>query len=216
MSEVYAKLSTINVNDHIKTKGSLKYLSWSFAWDNLMKIYPKSTYKIYEKEDINYFTDGRTCWVKVGVTVESIEHIEMLPIMDTRNKSILVNSVTSVDVNKTIQRALTKAIARHGLGIYIYAGEDLPTEEAPKIFTNAKQPQTQIQSDTQKAYHVEQVQYTVKDLKEKFDEYNLTSDMMKKFVSLFGVIKTDPATFTEIIDNFDDYFDKFQVHIMSE
>ena len=139
MSEVYKKLSAINVNNEIKTKGSLKYLSWSFAWDNLMKIYPASTYKVYEKDDVNYFNDGRSCWVKVGVTVESIEHIEMLPVMDFKNKAMPLNAVTSVDVNKTIQRALTKAIARHGLGIYIYAGEDLPTEEPLKEYISVEQ-----------------------------------------------------------------------------
>jgi hypothetical protein len=60
------------------------------------------------------------------VTVEGIEHIEYLPIMDYRNASIPVDKVVSTDVNKTIQRSLTKAVARHGLGLYIYAGEDIP------------------------------------------------------------------------------------------
>ena len=72
-------------------------------------------------------------WVKTGVTVNNIEHIEYLPVMDFKNKSIPVENVTSFDVNKTIQRSLTKACARHGLGLYIYAGEDLPEgEETPK------------------------------------------------------------------------------------
>ena len=62
------------------------------------------------------------------MTVNGIEHIEYLPVMDFRNKSIPLESVTSFDVNKTIQRSLTKAVARHGLGLYIYAGEDLPEE----------------------------------------------------------------------------------------
>lgn len=82
---------------------------------------------------MNYFTDGKTCWVKTGVTVVTeetkIEHIEYLPIMDFKNKSIPADSVTSFDVNKAIQRSLTKAVARHGLGLYIYAGEDLPEAE---------------------------------------------------------------------------------------
>lgn len=68
-----------------------------------------------------------TCYVKVGVTIEGLEYIEMLPVMDYRNKSIALDKVTSCDVNKTIQRAITKAIARHGLGLlYVYAGEDYP------------------------------------------------------------------------------------------
>ena len=75
---------------------------------------------------MNYHTDGRTCWVKTGVTINGLEHIEYLPVMDYANKSIPVERVTSFDVNKAIQRSLTKAVARHGLGLYIYAGEDLP------------------------------------------------------------------------------------------
>lgn len=77
---------------------------------------------------VNYFTDGRTCWVKVGVTVNGIEHIEELPIMDNRNKAIAASAISSTEVNKSIQRALTKAIARHGVGLYIYANEDLPMD----------------------------------------------------------------------------------------
>ena len=67
--------------------------------------------------------------MKTGVTIEGIEHIEYLPVMDFRNQSISADKVTSFDVNKSIQRSLTKALARHGLGLYIYAGEDLPESE---------------------------------------------------------------------------------------
>lgn len=131
----FQRLSQVNVNDHVEKKNNLSYLSWSYSWSELKSRYPMSTYTIYERDDgVNYFTDGRTCWVKVGVTVptgeQNIEHVEHLPVMDFRNNSIPVDKVTSYDVNKAIQRALTKAIARHGLGIYIYAGEDLPISES--------------------------------------------------------------------------------------
>lgn len=128
MSENYfAVLNAINVNDKTEKKNGLTYLSWAWAWGEIKKRYPGATYTIYENADgMNYHTDGRTCWVKTGVTVAGIEHIEYLPVMDHRNKSIPVNAVTSFDVNKAIQRSLTKACARHGLGLYIYAGEDLP------------------------------------------------------------------------------------------
>lgn len=75
---------------------------------------------------------------------------------------------------------------------------------------------TQIQSDAQKAYHVEQLQYTVQDLHQKYKEYDLGVDDMKKFNNIFGVIKTDPNTFKDIIDNFDDYFDKFQAETVND
>jgi hypothetical protein len=132
---VFETLNKINVNDKTEQKNGLTYLSWAWAWGEAKKQYPEASYTIYENnEGWNYFTDGRTCWVKTGVTIEGLEHIEYLPVMDYRNKSITVDNVTSFDVNKAIQRSLTKALARHGLGLYIYAGEDLPDGgEEPKV-----------------------------------------------------------------------------------
>lgn len=126
---VFETLNKIDVNEHTEAKNGLTYLSWAWAWAELKKHYPEATYTVYE--DANgciYHTDGRTAWVKTGVTVEGIEHIEYLPVMDFKNRSIPLENLTSFDVNKAIQRSLTKAVARHGLGLYIYAGEDLPEE----------------------------------------------------------------------------------------
>jgi hypothetical protein len=129
----YELLSKVNVNEHTEKKNGLTYLSWAWAWGELLKAFPDSTYTIYENKDgWCYHTDGKTCWVKTGVTVEGKEYIEMLPVMDFKNRSIPADQVTSFDVNKAIQRSLTKAVARHGLGLYIYAGEDLPDGEEPE------------------------------------------------------------------------------------
>lgn len=128
-SSVFETLSKVNVNDKVELKNKMKYLSWADAWGETKKLYPNMTSKVYETESgMNYFTDGRTCFVKVGVTIEGLEHIEYYPVTDYRNVSIPFAKVTSFDVNTAIQRGLTKAIARHGLGLYIYAGEDLPEE----------------------------------------------------------------------------------------
>lgn len=139
---VFATLNAINVNEHVEKKSNgrveLSYLSWAWAWAEIKKAYPEAFYTIYENADgWNYHTDGRTCWVKTGVTIEGLEHVEYLPVMDNRNKSIPVNEVTSFDVNKAIQRSLTKAAARHGLGLYIYAGEDLPESVANDTLNDA-------------------------------------------------------------------------------
>ena len=131
MDNYFNDLYAVNVNGHTEKKNGLTYLSWAWAWGEIKKRHPDATYTVYENADgWNYHTDGRTCWVKTGVTVNGIEHIEYLPVMDYKNKSISIENVTSFDVNKAIQRSLTKACARHGLGLYIYAGEDLPEEEA--------------------------------------------------------------------------------------
>lgn len=139
---VFATLNAINVNEHVEKKSNgcveLSYLSWAWAWAEVKKAYPEAFYTIYENADgWNYHTDGRTCWVKTGVTIEGLEHVEYLPVMDNRNKSIPANEVTSFDVNKAIQRSLTKAAARHGLGLYIYAGEDLPEAVANDTLNDA-------------------------------------------------------------------------------
>jgi hypothetical protein len=124
---VFATLNAINCNEHTEQKNGLTYLSWAWAWQMVKSKYPDANYTVYENADgWNYHTDGRTCWVKTGVTINGQEHIENLPVMDFRNASIPLDKVTSYDVNKAIQRSLTKACARHGLGLYIYAGEDLP------------------------------------------------------------------------------------------
>jgi hypothetical protein len=142
----FEKLNNVNVNDKTDERSGLTFLAWAYAWGELKKLYPMSFYTIYENaEGLFYHTDGKTCWVKTGVTVVDgelkLEHIEYLPVMDYRNKSILVDSVTSFDVNKAIQRSLTKAVARHGLGLYIYAGEDLPEAEKAQE-TPLKKPKT--------------------------------------------------------------------------
>lgn len=131
---VYEVLSSVNVNGHTEKKGNLTYLSWAWAWAEVKKAFPRATYTIYENANgMNYHTDGRTCWVKTGVTIDGLEHVEYLPVMDYNNKSIPFDKVTSFDVNKAIQRSLTKAVARHGLGLYIYAGEDLPEDQAKVV-----------------------------------------------------------------------------------
>lgn len=145
MAENYFKqLYDIDVSNKKKSKNGLNYLSWAAAWAEVKKMFPEATFKIYEQlikitettdgvETVReierpWFDDGKTGWVKTGVTINGIEHIEELPIMDFKNKSIVANNITSSDANKAVQRSLTKACARHGLGLYIYEGEDLPEE----------------------------------------------------------------------------------------
>ena len=133
----FKTLNDINVNEHVETKGQFSYLSWAWAWSELKKRFPDATYTVYENASgWNYHTDGRTAWVKTGVTVNGIEHIEYLPIMDNNNRALPLDRITSFETNKTIQRSLTKAVARHGLGLYIYAGEDIP--DAPDAAPEAK------------------------------------------------------------------------------
>lgn len=154
---VFETLNSIDVTGKTEKKNGLTYLSWAWAWGEIKKKYPETTYKVYEStEGRNYFTDGRTCWVKCSVTCGGIENIEYLPVMDYRNMSIHADKVTSMDVNKAIQRCVTKAIARHGLGLYIYAGEDLPEE-----MTCQTQQRSQPDAKPQPTECITQEQYAV-------------------------------------------------------
>jgi len=120
----FAKLSRIDVSNHVEKKGQLSYLSWAWAWGVLMEHYPDSNY-IFGDNEIH--ADGSVtvhCWLEV----EGIQRSMWLPVMDNRNKS--VQNPTSRDISDAKMRCLVKAIAMHGLGHYIYAGEDLPKAES--------------------------------------------------------------------------------------
>ena len=147
-NSVFETLASIDCSEHTEKKGNLTYLSWAWAWKMVKSHFPNASYTVYETHDgCIYFTDGKSCWVKTGVTIEGLEHIEYLPVMDSRNQSIPYADVTSFDVNRSIQRSLTKACARHGLGLYIYAGEDLPdsVDRPQSVQSNAVQPTQQRQ-----------------------------------------------------------------------
>jgi len=113
-------LSAIDCSQHIEKKGQLSYLSWAWAWSTLMENYPDASYKFFPP---SFFDDG-TCEISVSVTVKDKTHTMWLPVMDNRNNSIA--NPTSRNISDSRMRCLVKAIAMHGLGAYIYAGEDLP------------------------------------------------------------------------------------------
>ena len=142
----FKTLNDIDVTDFIEWKEytgkngkhyKLAFLSWAKAWEQAKLIYPDATYTIYENKvgdlTLNYFHDGRTAYVKCGVLIKGIEHIEYLPVMDKSSKASLpLEQITSFDVNTSIQRCLTKALARHGLGLSVYIGDDLPKGDEVK------------------------------------------------------------------------------------
>jgi hypothetical protein len=136
---VFKTLSSINLSSKVEKRGNLSYISWSTAWGAVKEHYPDVQRTVFETEGgVNYFTDGMTAFVKVGVTINNIEHLEYLPIMDIRNASIRLDKITSFDVNKAIQRCTVKALALHGLALNIYSKEEFfeePKAVAPKVAT---------------------------------------------------------------------------------
>jgi hypothetical protein len=136
---VFERLSAINVNEHVEKKKDLTYLSWAWAWAVTKRECPDATYKLLPTE----YDEVLGFMVNTEVTIEGETLPMWLPVMDGANKSMLktsytystrygdkqVDAATTFDINKTLMRCLVKNLAMFGLGIYIYAGEDLPEAE---------------------------------------------------------------------------------------
>lgn len=128
-AKTFDQLYNLAVKGEVEKKGTLDYLSWAYAWATLMEQDGTATKKVYETSDGGLvWKDPIGAHVKVSVTAFGVERIEYLPIMDSRNQPVAFENADSTIVNKTIQRAVTKAIAQFGIGLKLYAGEDLPTE----------------------------------------------------------------------------------------
>lgn len=144
MMKVFEKLNAINVNEHTEKKNNLTYLSWAWAWAEVKKQYPDAKYEIKMFDGKPYLYDENLGYmVMTSMTIEGLTHDMWLPVMDNTNKAMKdhaytvvtryseteVKQATMFDINTAIMRCLTKNIAMFGLGLYIYAGEDLPEEE---------------------------------------------------------------------------------------
>lgn len=186
---VFETLNNANVNGHTEEKNGLTYLSWAWAWAEVKKAYPEANYTIEKFDGLPYVYDENTGYmVYTTVTIEGITHEMWLPVMDGANKAMkateytykvkqygkevekICKAATMFDINKTIMRCLVKNLAMFGLGLYIYAGEDLP--------------------------EVEQVAYPSRDemLKEVQKAYPEGSKNLAALLATFGVDSLDKAT----------------------
>ena len=143
----FKSLYSINVNENVEKKNGLSYLSWAWAWAEFMKQYPQAEYEIVKFNGLPYAYDPNTGYmVYTKVTVDGQTREMWLPVMDGANRAMkaepyivtnkwgkesTVEAATMFDINKTIMRCLVKNLAMFGLGLYIYAGEDLPEDETP-------------------------------------------------------------------------------------
>lgn len=126
-SNYFAELAAINVNDHVEKKGQFNYLSWPYAVAQLRMFDESATWSIERFNGLPYLTTEYGTFVEVSVTVRGVTLSQIHPVLDSRNKTIPVPS--AFDINSSIQRCLVKAIALHGLGLNVYAGEDLPNTD---------------------------------------------------------------------------------------
>ena len=152
---IWKTLSAVDCNDKTEKKGNLTYLSWAWAWGIVQDHFPDSEYRFAQFDhpsglttDAMYYPDG-TASVHVTVTIEGIDRRMWLPVMDYKNKAI--DSPSSRDISDAKMRCLTKCLAMFGLGHYIYAGEDIPSESsgnsvAPKSTPKAKSTKANVAS----------------------------------------------------------------------
>lgn len=135
---VFQTLNEYDISEHIKKKDKIIYLPWSKAWMILKTLYPDSEVEVienagYDSNDVvRYFTDGKTAWVKVAITIKGHTETESLAIMDFRNKSIPMANITSADVEKSIKRCMVKCAALHRLGLSLWTGEELSSAAREK------------------------------------------------------------------------------------
>jgi hypothetical protein len=134
----FVELSKINVNEQVERKGQFSYLSWPFAVSQLRQFDPVATWQVLRFDGLPYLNTEAGCFVEVAVCVKGVSLSQIHPVLDSKNRPIL--APTAFDINTSIQRCLVKAIALHGLGLYLYSGEDLPlasdepkTEDKPVV-----------------------------------------------------------------------------------
>src|SRR5580765_8158700 len=144
MDNYFARLNQINVSEHVEKKGDFVYLSWPYAVQQLRLADPSARWEVRRFDGLPYLKTETGYFVEVAVTVQSITLSQVHPVLDADNRPI--PAPTCFDINTSIQRCLVKAIALHGLGLSVYAGEDLPCSArvpnnvAPKANVSALRP----------------------------------------------------------------------------
>jgi hypothetical protein len=133
----FARLYALNVNDHVEKKGGFSYLSWPYAVAQLRLADPNATWEVRRFDGLPYLATEAGVFVEVAVTYAGVTLSQIHPVLDSRNRPLMAPN--SFEINTSIQRCLVKAIALHGLGLYIYAGEDLP-QPLPEAANEAQGP----------------------------------------------------------------------------
>ena len=134
----FTQLSSIDVSQHLEKKGQFSYLSWPYAVQQLRNFDESATWEVRRFEGLPYLCTEFGTFVEVAVTVKGVTLSQIHPVLDSKNKPLIVPSV--FDINTSIQRCLVKAIALHGLGLNVYAGEDLPHSESDGIRSSHPSP----------------------------------------------------------------------------
>ena len=182
-------LLTINVNQHVEKKGQLSYLSWAWAWAEVLKIDPAATWMAHEFNGLPVcILPDTTAMTKVSVTVKGDTKTCWLPVMDNRNKAI--SGPDAFAINTAIMRCLAKAIAMHGLGLYIYAGEDLP-EQDPAPLDKLVSDMVQLHYEEKNTVQAVKMWYDDKLIQMSNDAREYAWAQLKEYSALRSAIKAN-------------------------
>lgn len=242
MSEVFNTLNAINVNDNTEKKNGLTYLSWSWAWAELKKVYPDATYQIRHFDGKPYLYDESLGYmVMTEITIEGITHEMWLPVMDGANKAMKdkpytykvknqnfkyaklnvddgkyydkygneqleynekeVAVATMFDINTAIMRCLTKNIAMFGLGLYIYAGEDLPEESEERKEEEKKKAEFEKQTDEISKMKISAVKVDI--MKKRCAESNIPEEKVLNLYKISCFEEMSEKQFRNASDNWE-------------
>ena len=125
---VFQKLKDVDISKLAEQKGKFDYLSWAHAVREMLKVFPEATWEVHEYDGMPYMQTTTGYYVKVSVTIDGISRTQIHPVLDNKNQTI--DTPNAFQINTSIQRCLAKAIALHGLGLVLFAGEDLPEPDA--------------------------------------------------------------------------------------
>lgn len=226
MADVFNTLRKVDVNDHTEQREGLTYLSWAWAWAEVKKLYPGATYNIW-KDELNrpYVYDQVLGYmVFTTVTIEGETNEMWLPVMDSKNKAMKaepyeyqtkygkkrVEPATMFDINKAIMRCLVKNLAMFGLGLYIYAGEDLPESDADPKQEAAKPEKKKPAARAKKSSLMEEVETSVQGTKDRdavleeatakakvlayVGRHEMSNENIEKICRCYGVTKLTEMT----------------------
>tara|TARA_A100001515_G_scaffold53291_1_gene42211 strand:+ start:1013 stop:1561 length:549 start_codon:yes stop_codon:yes gene_type:complete len=127
---VFQKLKDVDISKLAEQKGKFDYLSWAHAVREMLKVFPEATWEVHEYDSMPYMQTATGYYTKVSVTIEGITRTQIHPVLDNKNQTI--DTPNAFQINTSIQRCLAKAIALHGLGLVLFAGEDLPDDITDK------------------------------------------------------------------------------------
>ena len=188
---VFETLSPIDLSEKTEKKGDFTYLKWAWAVDILLRHYPEATWEVskFTDKEVPYLvTEEGMYFVEVAVTVGGITRKHMHPVLDNKNKPIL--KPNSFQINTSIMRTLVKTMGMHGLGLYLYAGEDVPMGVAAERETAVQRARELVDSLADKGWSREEISESIRGA--GLNPGDLRAPTAEHFAALEAMLRSNP------------------------